>query len=282
MSGDLARRVAVAAVGIPFGVWVIYLGGWPLGAVIGAIAAGSAHEFYGLARARGAVPLVGLGVAAAGGIAAAPFLVPVDVVALPLWTLAVLLVPLVAAFAVFIRGVEGRPLEVLSVTVTGVLYTGGALSFAGLLRTTPGTSELGGALLLVFPLLVTWIGDTFAYFGGRAWGRRKLAPRVSPKKTVEGALAGLVGSALAGGLFTALALEPAGIGLSIAPGAVLAALLGAVGQVGDLAESVLKREAGVKDSGALLPGHGGLLDRFDAIFFTVPVFWVLFRVWSSL
>ncbi|MEZ4414194.1 MAG: phosphatidate cytidylyltransferase [Gemmatimonadota bacterium] len=281
-AGDLARRVAVAAVGVPFGIWVIALGGWPLGLVLGAVAVGSAHEFFGLARARGAAPFAGPGMLAAGLLAATPLLYSgsAERLLLPIWSGVVLLFLGVAGAAVFLRGVEGRPFEAITSTLTGVVYTGGTLSFAGLLRGLAGGEPLAGAALLIFPLLVTWIGDTFAYFGGRAWGRHKLAPKVSPKKTVEGALAGLAGSAAAGGLFAGFALQRWEPAVSVGAAILIAVVLGAVGQIGDLAESVLKREAGVKDSGTLLPGHGGLLDRFDAIFFTVPVAYGLFRLWG--
>ena len=278
-SGELARRWAVAAVGVPLGVWVIMAGGVPLAVALGLIAAGSAHEFYGLSRARGAEPLAKLGIPVAGAFAALPLVLsPEFARGELLWLLGMVLLTCSAVGAVFWRGPEGRPLEALSVTVAGALYTGGGLSFAGFLRGAPASE---GAALVVFPLLVTWVGDTFAYFGGRYFGKHKLAPKVSPKKTVEGALSGLVGSALSGGIFAALVLSTSeALPIPVGVACVMAVLLGAVGQVGDLAESVLKREAGVKDSGTLLPGHGGLLDRFDAIFFTLPAAYVLMGLWG--
>lgn len=120
-------------------------------------------------------------------------------------------------------------------------------------------------------LFVIWIGDSAAYLGGRAFGRRRLAPRISPKKTVEGSLAGLIGSAV-----TALICAQL-FGLNLPPLGTLAlgASLGITGQLGDLIESLLKRQAGVKDSGALIPGHGGMLDRIDALLLTFPVAWVV-------
>jgi phosphatidate cytidylyltransferase len=124
---------------------------------------------------------------------------------------------------------------------------------------------------------MAWVGDTCAYFGGRAFGRRKLLPSVSPAKTVEGALSAVVGTVAIGALY---AWGVFGIWLNVPIGPVAGALAGLlvspVAQIGDLAESLFKREAGVKDSGRLLPGHGGVLDRFDSLFFAIPVvYWFL-------
>ena len=147
-----------------------------------------------------------------------------------------------------------------------------------------------GAILLIYVLLVVWAGDTFAYYIGRGFGRHLMAPRVSPKKTWEGAAGSMLGSLLVGGFFlyharevsTALvrlglierrdgyfALERPQL-LSLI---FLTVLLNLAAQLGDLVESLLKRGAGVKDSGSLLPGHGGVLDRIDALLFAAPVIW---------
>jgi phosphatidate cytidylyltransferase len=128
-----------------------------------------------------------------------------------------------------------------------------------------------GLAWLLIVLLATWLGDTAAYLVGRSWGKRPLLPRVSPKKTVEGALGGLAGSALVGGIGVVVF----GLGLPAPLGASVGFALGAVGQVGDLAESLLKRQAGVKDSGALIPGHGGMLDRVDALLFALTLGWMI-------
>jgi len=123
----------------------------------------------------------------------------------------------------------------------------------------------GGTCWLFLVLAACWAADTAAYAVGKKWGRRKLCPAISPGKTVEGAIAGLIGSLLATAAFGWW------FGLPLAYGAPLGALLGVAGQLGDLAESKLKRWADVKDSGALLPGHGGVLDRFDSLLLNAPV-----------
>jgi phosphatidate cytidylyltransferase len=170
--------------------------------------------------------------------------------------------------------------------VAGFVYGGGTLAFGLLLRSLPegvGGGPLGlrweGAFVVMFPLIVTWVGDSGAYFMGRRFGRRKLIPAVSPGKSVEGAWGGLAAAGVAAVLLHVLVLRTIpGLGLSLPVTAAIGLLLGVAAQVGDLAESVLKREAGVKDSGALLPGHGGILDRFDAVLFNLPLCWLLFEL----
>lgn len=128
-----------------------------------------------------------------------------------------------------------------------------------------------GMQWILWTIFVTALGDTAAYYAGSLWGRRKLLARVSPGKTVEGALAGLAGSGMSGLLYGWIFFQPA----ASLEGVALALVVGAVGQMGDLSESMLKRAAGVKDSGGLLPGHGGVLDRLDSLLFSAPVvfFW---------
>lgn len=131
----------------------------------------------------------------------------------------------------------------------------------------------GGRALILFTLVVVYFGDTTAFYVGRSFGRKKLAPEISPGKTVEGGL-GAVGGSLAGALFFKFFFFPQ---LSIAHALVLAAGVGIIGQLGDLCESLLKRSAQVKDSGTLIPGHGGLLDRIDSVLFAGP--FVYYYVW---
>jgi phosphatidate cytidylyltransferase len=144
--------------------------------------------------------------------------------------------------------------------VLGVVYIFGAWRTAVLLRAM-------NPWWLVFGLVVSWIGDTGAYYVGRRYGKHKLAPVVSPKKTWEGAIASAAVSSIAGGLALPRLIPGVGIGEAL----LLALAANVAGQIGDLAESAIKRGAGVKDSGTLLPGHGGLLDRVDSSMFALPV-----------
>ncbi len=127
-----------------------------------------------------------------------------------------------------------------------------------------------GEYLIWFLLFCTWASDTFAYFGGSKFGKHKIVPHISPNKTLEGFIAGFVGTIVTGFVYAVL------VGLPTTFCVVLAALIGVVAPVGDLFESKLKRVSGIKDSGQLLPGHGGVLDRFDSLLFVAPT--VLFYV----
>ena len=153
----------------------------------------------------------------------------------------------------------------------GTLFVVAYLGLTGGYLGALGTVQLAGATdrgdMLILAMVAVYVGDIFALYGGRALGRHKLAPVISPKKTWEGAIAGLVGS-VAGAL-----LAPAFFwrALPVHHAIALGLLLGVVGIAGDLAESLLKRAAEVKDSGSLLPGHGGILDRIDSLLFAAPV-----------
>ena len=279
--GDLGRRVTVAAIGIPFGVAITYVGALAVAIVMAVVALVGAAEVYRITEARGWRPFRWIGIPTAGILVL--MAAWVDTFQLwAAWAWAALLLATLGGLigAVFLRGPAGSPLPAVATTLFGILYVGATLSFAVHLRMLPvsggGAPGWSGALVLIFPLAVTWIGDSGAYFAGHRWGRRKLLPSVSPGKTIEGGIGGLLGATAGAVLFSLLLLNPwSGVELSIEYAALFGLLIGAVAQVADLAESLLKREAGVKDSGTLLPGHGGVLDRFDAVFFTLPVTYFL-------
>lgn len=275
---DLSLRLAVAGVGIPVGFAVVWAGGWVLAGTLAVLAVMATHELLEMAKAGGWEPFAWISLPAAGLLVLLAGLRPVyETWAGPALAIVVGVAGLSLALSIFRRGVEGSPLPSVGATLLAPVYAGLPLAFALFLRGYPETRWESpgweGSFLVVLPLLVSWVGDSSAYFGGRAWGRRKLIPAVSPAKTVEGAVSGLVGATLASVAFTLFALEPlgGGIPLSLGAAAVLGLIIGLVAQVGDLAESLLKREAGVKDSGRLLPGHGGVMDRFDAVLFTIPL-----------
>ncbi len=131
-----------------------------------------------------------------------------------------------------------------------------------------------GRLWVLFTLVAVYFGDTLAFYVGRAWGKKKMAPHISPGKTVEGGLGAVAGSA-AGAFLSKLIFFPS---LPLLHVLILGAAVGIVGQLGDLWESLLKRSARVKDSGALIPGHGGLLDRIDSVLFAAPL--VYYYAWA--
>jgi len=150
----------------------------------------------------------------------------------------------------------------ISHKVLGLAYLSLPLSFLTLLAEFEQ-----GRFWLLFLLVVIWSNDTFAYFAGRKLGRHKLAPVISPKKTVEGAVAGIAGGAAVGLLFVRFT----GMDSSPLNTIVITVVVGIVAMAGDLAESLLKRGAGVKDSGTMIPGHGGVLDRIDSLIFPIPL-----------
>lgn len=284
MSGrsELAQRLIVAGIGIPTAILVLYVGGWVLAIVLAAAAAGVAREFLQLAERTGARPFI-----AAGSVLAAAYLViagtaPSDPAAAA-WTYWLLTVAATLALflaVVWLRGTDGGPSAAASATLAGALFAGATLAFLVHLRhfpTPPGVDQArAGTALAAYPMTVAWMNDSFAFFCGRRWGRRKLMPSVSPGKTVVGAVAGVIGGAGASLLFAAFLLDAwLGLRLGAAPAVLFGVVIAAFAQAGDLAESVLKRSAGVKDSGSLLPGHGGAFDRLDSILATAPVAYVL-------
>jgi phosphatidate cytidylyltransferase len=160
----------------------------------------------------------------------------------------------------------GRPLvESTANTLFGAIYVGWLLGYAIWLQ-----GRVGGPQLVLFLVGVTWAGESAAYLVGSSMGRRRLAPILSPRKTVEGAIAQVLVS-VAAALALAAWLLPA-CGLAGAAGAGV--LLGVIGQVGDLAESAIKRSIGTKDTGGLIPGHGGMLDRIDSLLFNAPALYL--------
>lgn len=188
----------------------------------------------------------------------------------PRITMEAVLFGFVLGIAVIVLGTQRSLTEVLasiSVSAGGLVFI--ALPFSAVVR-LHGIDVLGPRLLL-FTVVLVWVGDSAAYFVGRGIGRWKMAPEISPKKTWEGAAANFLGALLVGAIF--------GYFSGIPPAHVLAmAAIGSVaGQIGDLFESAWKRSAGVKDSGAALPGHGGMLDRIDALILAAPAVWYYFE-----
>ena len=273
---ELTQRVLFAVVAIPVVLGVTWVGGAPLATLLAIAAALGAWEFGRLATATGARPLTGWLI---GGAAALPLLT--HAAHLGLWvppvSLVALLVPVLLAVALWRRGVDGRPLDAVAATLLGLWYTGGMLSFAYALRHHRfAVGAAAGTALLFVPLIITWVTDAGAFFVGRAIGGAKLMPSVSPGKTRSGAIGGLLLGTVGAWAYGVWVLQPvARLGLGLTGAVLLGATLSLAAQVGDLVESLLKRQAGVKDSSRLIPGHGGVLDRTDSLLFTLPLGYVL-------
>lgn len=288
MDRNMQTRIAFAVVAIPAALGIVWFGGWPLVALLVAAGVLGTRELFAFAQGKGVRPSRALGLGAAALAAPVTWLVlstpGAEAVVADWWPYVGALWVLAAlTWALARRGAEAHPLGAVAVTIFGPLYVAALPAFLLVLRhSTYGTRSWAGTALVFFPLVVTWVGDSAAMSGGRAFGGPKMAPTISPGKTRSGGLSGLLGSAVAGVLWARFALAPAGIELGILPAAASGLLLGVVGQVGDLAESLLKREAGVKDSSHLIPGHGGVLDRFDSLIFVLPVAALLFRLLGTI
>ncbi|UCF66362.1 MAG: phosphatidate cytidylyltransferase [Acidobacteriota bacterium] len=244
---------------------------WAVMLVIVVVALGSVREMGSLLGGLGKPPWPI--VAHLGTLAAMASFVPGGP---PLSAVLLALIVIVSARAIFSSAGAATCLERAIGTIVPALTIGLLTGHLCALLLAPGGIERGRDLM-VLTLLVVYAADTAAYYGGRAMGRHRLAPRISPKKTVEGAVFGLIGAGLTSLLapawfFRALAWEQAvALGLAI----------GLAGMLGDLSESLLKRAAAVKDSGTLLPGHGGLLDRIDSLLFAAPVVYWYHHYWMA-
>lgn len=256
----LGKRILTAAVLIPLLAGAVLSGrAWPFPLFVGGAVLLCAAEFSGMFFPSS--PEKGVLVAAALLVYASGAFLPVSL-SLP----AVLACAGLAAF--FFIGGDRKSAEkarAAGLAAFGALYIGGFLS------TYVWTIRLpGGRHWVLLGIVAVAAGDTGAYFTGKAFGRRPLSPRVSPNKTVEGAAGGLAASLLAGAGYAAAFLPAVPWGYA----ALVSALVGAAGQAGDLFESLLKRAAGVKDSGTILPGHGGMFDRADAAIAAGPVLYL--------
>jgi phosphatidate cytidylyltransferase len=237
---------------------------WLTVAVVALALALGLAEFFGLLRARGLRPMHRLGI-----LLGAAFFLEVTWPGIAPWPMLPLAALLPLGFALW-RGTDLESVTAAAVTLLGSLYLG-ALggTIAGLRLLEPMTQ---GAWRVTLLLVIVIFSDTLAFFVGHAFGRRRLAPSVSPGKSVEGALGGILG-----GILGALAVRSLGLpGLPLVDAVVLGVAVAVLGIVGDLDESLLKRWAGVKDSGRLLPGHGGMLDRLDSLLFGAPVLYYYF------
>ncbi len=270
LKAGLLPRLVVIFLGVPCLYLITARGGIFFLFLVDLIILLGLREFYVLMKAKGYEPFEALGYFCSLAIS---WYAWHEGVVVPLILTASLL-------AIMIREVFRRDIAPslghMAVTVFGIMYVGWLGSHLVLLRELPTSlaiEEHIGARLVFLVALLTWATDTAAYLFGVAFGRHKLIPRISPNKTVEGAVGGLFGAALVGWLLTR-GLVPF---LTPLAGMVLGLFVGAMAQLGDLVESLIKRDAGIKDTAELLPGHGGVLDRFDSMLFTAPVVYYYFR-----
>ena len=283
-SRNLATRILVAVIAGPIIIWIAYRGGWWLLGMITLFALIAISEF-----------LVNEGFSPKGGIfwlgliatmlllliiadsdaasLISDSLVPNSVVHLGLGVVVLFYAVSAMAFAIGRRSPE-ELFRRHSCLVWGVLYVG--LLYPLVYLVGGGYAGISGGDCLLFLLGILWVGDTAAMGIGKWLGRRKLAPGVSPRKTVEGLIGGLIGAAAVGVLMYVWKFGS----LSFVEVMVLAVGCSLFGQLGDLVESMWKRSLGIKDSSTIIPGHGGVLDRFDSLLFAAPFMYAFFRVWQ--
>ena len=281
MDRNLAQRIGFAAVAIPLALAVVWYGGWPLTALVAAVGVLGAREMFDLFRQGGGRAVAWLGLLGAAAVAPMAYLVLTRdtgwatswAYIVALWLLAVMTTALAT------HGPGERPLEGVSVTLFGVCYAAALPAFLLDLRHTEHPERSwAGTWLVFFPLVVTWACDTAAMFAGRRFGGPKLAPVISPGKTRVGAVAGVLAALLVAVPFALWVFPAVGVAAPLGALLIVAGALSVVGQAGDLVESLFKRQAGVKDSSHLIPGHGGVLDRFDSLYFVVPAAAALYRL----
>jgi len=249
-------RVLVSLAGIPLVLGVLWLGGWWLFAFIAVAAILSLHEFYGMTRDLRPLVLAGY-----GGVIAALLGAQLGGIE---WLLAGFLATFLLGFFLFLVSTTRAPATVsISATILGTAWIGFGLGCVLLLRDIPAHSRL-----VIFTVVIAvWADDTAAYLVGRLVGRHKFSPALSPAKTWEGFVAGTI-AAIAVAFFCLY--DDRDTFLSIWQAVLLGAVIAVAAALGDLFESALKRDMHVKDSGRIIPGHGGMLDRADALLFAVP------------
>lgn len=272
---ELTRRLLLSLLGIPLTLGLIYAGGWVLAAALGGVAAIGSWELFRMARHAGHEPLDIAGIAVAACIPLAVHAGYLGVFRVSL-TMAMLVFMALLASVVWFRGPARKPLVAFALTVVGIIYPSLVSYMYPLRYHDYAVGAIAGTVLVMLPITVTWATDTGAYAFGRMFGKHKLIPSVSPAKTVEGAVGGLVAAVLFTWLYVTFILQPlAQLSVLTFGIFVFGIAMAIVGQTGDLVESLLKRDAGVKDSSQLLPGHGGFLDRFDSLLFVLPVAYLL-------
>lgn len=262
----MITRIISGMIGIALAAYVIQRGGIAFAVAAAVLAALAWFEFTRAFSRRGGNPTFFTGILGIGGMLYSAYLGQLDMILLALLGSVVLAL----ITSVLLRGDVSVP--DVCVSVTGICYIGLPFAYLIMLRYLSGgiyvtpieTFDLGTAMVWVM-FIGTWASDTFAYFAGRSFGLHKLAPAISPNKTMEGFLGGLLGTVV----------TVTGLGyllqMPLIQMAVLGAAIAILGTFGDLVESLMKRHTGIKDSGAIIPGHGGVWDRFDSVLFTAPL-----------
>lgn len=252
----MLTRIITAVVGLPILIFIIYIGGLPLKLAVAAVSLVGMYEFY-RAMSKKIKPIHVM------GFLMELILLLIIYTNIPkVMTYSICLMALVLVLLFIVIGHKDYNVYDVLITVFGFLYVGAMLASISVIRDYPR-----GMFFVWLVFIFSFASDTGAYFVGTCFGRHKLTPELSPKKSVEGAVGGLFSSAVLSALYTYICLRSAGM-------TALMFILGLIGsffaQSGDLAASSIKRYVGIKDYGRIFPGHGGVLDRFDSVLFTAP------------
>jgi len=269
---NFTSRMIINVIAIPLIILMIRYGQWPLVIFVTLVSFLGQYEFYRLLRLKGIEPVTIMGIAAGLIWNLTVYFFPDLIGPVLMFCIATL------ALTVLFLPVEGATLRI-STTFWGLIYIPVLFSTVVLLRQSQPEYHQGGRLVLLL-FVTVWICDSLAFVFGKWLGRRKMAAHISPHKTVAGCIAGLIGAVLTVWLFRWLDWAPAMLDWKELT--IFGLLVGVFGQAGDFVESVFKRDAHVKDSGTLLMGHGGVLDRFDAFFIIAPVIYAYIRLLMAL
>ncbi len=266
----LGPRVLVAIFGAPLIIFLVVIGGWPFVALVALINFVSQYEFYKLNEIKGAWPYKIL------GAISTLFLMPIIYLFGIEYTWIVFLAVFYLIFHLELFRNKDSATMNIATSAWGLFYPAFFFSFHILIRELPKSVDVnynaGGKWILIM-LITIWICDTAAYFIGSMMGKHKLYERISPHKTIEGSIAGFIFALITAYVFHITLLKDLSLMHCIAIGVIS----GIFSQIGDLVESIFKRDAGVKDSSSILPGHGGFLDRFDAPLFVAPLVYLYLR-----
>lgn len=263
----MRNRLFMTILFVPLFILFIIWGGLPFFFLISALALLGLFEFYQIIETRQIRPLTYPGLLMAAGLLLTVFL------SRGAYSLVIAAIIIVVLLCQMGKKEITWAITNCAVTVFGLLYVVGLLSHLIVLRNLEG-----GRSLVFAAWFITWLGDSGAFAIGKSWGKRKLFPRISPHKTVEGAIGG-IGTAILASFVAYFALRAIfkGEPFPLSHSFLLGLTLGIVGILGDLSESLLKRDIGVKDSGGKVPGHGGILDTFDSLLFTAPLMYYYAR-----
>jgi phosphatidate cytidylyltransferase len=283
--GELSKRIVTAVVGVPILIFALVEGGYVLLTLVAFVTVIGLWEFFHAMELRGYKPVKTAGYLSGLVIVFSAYL-------LKDYFLILFLVLLFILFISLFEKDNKTALSGTGGTIFGVFYIAGLLSFAIKLRelgtflagqykslgsflATRHIDDKTGIYAIFFPIAIIFISDTGAYFVGKAYGKRRVAPAISPKKSWEGVLGGIAASLVAAYVIWRIAPDRFPLGQAV----ILSVILSIAGLAGDLVESRIKRDAGVKDSGTIFPGHGGIMDRIDALLFGLPIAYIYFLMY---